>query len=233
MKPFHLFAAAVLSVSCADFALAQGLVEFIEVHRALADGEFIDFVFVDEFGGVTRQSIGDSDNDDIITAQVPSNTKGKSVHTPACYYVTLENSIVSGLTAGFDQTGNVPLLVDDITGLTVVPAFLVENLSLLQSLSVNDIISVSNGLSSAYSTSATFRMPPVNFPSLTDTNFSDFDSFPLFSGNARVSEVLTVRVYVVPEPSSFGFAAAATALILILARRRRKKVEGGQRAVLA
>ncbi len=218
MKLFHLFVASMLSVTCANFALAQELTEFIEVHRTLAPGELIDFVFVDEFGGVTRQSIGDPESLGFVTVQVPSNAKGKYVHTPACFYVKLENAIVSSLTGG---SGNVPLLVNDENDLTVVPAFLVDFLDQVPSLTLGQTFEVSAGASAQYPF-GTIYAPPLDFPDLTDSDFADFDDFPTFTGTARVAEILTIHVYVVPEPASLGFASA-TGLILMAAYRRKKK----------
>lgn len=218
MKLFHGFAAAALAVSCADFVFAQELIEFIEVHRTIP-GETIDFVFVDDLGGVTRQSISDGDLDGFITAQVPSGAKGKYVHTPSCFYVKLENAIVSSLTGG---SATIPLLVDNaLDGLTIVPAFSVDDLDMVPTLAVNDLFSVTVGASSEYSF-GTIYAPPVGFPALTDPDFAAFDSYPGFTGTARVAELLSVRVYVVPEPTSLGFAAA-TGVILILACRHKKK----------
>jgi len=207
---------AIGALAASSIACAGGLVEVIEVRRTLAPGEVIDFVFTDNAGGVTRQSVGDSDADGIISVQVPANSVSKAVHTSNCLTVTLENVLISSLQAA-PQQGMIPMFFDDLSGFSVWPELSVLSINTLPAFSVGQTLSLNSGVSSLLP-GTIVRAPGMAFPAIPDSGFATPGGFALFTGSARVVEMLDVRVYIIPSP---GVAALLGIVGVMGARRRR------------
>jgi hypothetical protein len=181
------FALAVVSAMPLP-ALGQATLEtVIEIQRMMAPGELIDFVFVDGIGGVTQQSIGDPDGDDLLSISVPM-MDSSYVHDDPC------SSLCMGFAGAGPGTyaGLVPLL-DDGTGLSLLPGFLVTDLILMPPLTVGATIPVVDRLSAAFPV-ALIRAPPVPFDLIPLADWADTGIFPLFTGTAEVVELLDLTV---------------------------------------
>ncbi|MCZ6835641.1 MAG: hypothetical protein O7G85_07690 [Planctomycetota bacterium] len=187
---FRIFIALVVVSALPSPVMAQPtLVSIIEIRRTMGPGELIDFVFVDLASGVTQESVGDPDGDDLISISVPTIASAY-VHDDPCASLCL-----SYLTAGSGTTaGLVPLLADE-TGLALLPGFSVSDLDQMPSLTVGQTFEVVDGVAAEFAV-ALIRAPSVPFDQIPLSQWADTSVFPLFTGTASVSELLNTTVII-------------------------------------
>ena len=174
--------------SSSSAQIPPGFTEIIEINFTLGPGEVIDFVFVDDAGGVTQVSVGDPDGDGVITINVPSQTSVKYMHVPSCDFGCLANTPFRSFVSGI-----VPLLADPM-GLSLLPLFSVADLDQMPPLLQGQTFEVVNGVASEYRV-ATIRAPGVPFDLIPPSQWADpANNFPLYTGTAFVSELLDTTV---------------------------------------
>ena len=114
---------------------------------------------------------------------------------------------------------SIPLL-EDSTGLSLLPVIKVAELDLVPAFSVGQSIDVVRGMSADYPV-ATIRAVGVPFTSIRSEDFVDGGAaFPLYTGTETVSELLDVRVFVVPEPAT-NLALLVLGTVAVMNRRQR------------
>ncbi len=184
-------AATLAYTSGSPTQIPPGFTEIIEINFTLGPEEVFDFVFVDEAGGVTQVSVGDPDGDGVIITNVPPQTLGVYVHLASdCLFYCLDVEVLS---AG---SGMVPL-IEEPTGLSLLPLFLVADLDQMPPLLIGQTFEVVNGVAPEYGV-ATIRAPGVPFVLIPPSQWADpANNFPLYTGTAFVSELLDVTVSVI------------------------------------
>jgi len=194
---FLATAAAIVTALLCPRALAQGLVEYMEVQVLPNPGGpgFSEFLFVSSSGDLTLRTAFDDDNDGFAEIEVPEDIVYKGCHAPDCKFVDIGNIPPA---AGFDQTGQVPILVDLATGVSLKPTIPADQLASLPTLSPGQTFQVTGGASPLFSPKVVIYDPGVPFTDIPCAQLRDPDGYPLFTGVARVERLQQIRVFVVP-----------------------------------